>query len=475
MNKSMKKFTAHYLLAPILILLSSGIWSFANATIYHVRKDGNDSSCNGSANASSAYAPNCAFLTIQKGVNVAKAGDTVDVHAGDYSSTSITTAASGTSANSITIEEAPGETATIGAFTIKSGHDYITVQGFQVTNFQGTQGLFKLNGKYSKILNNTFFSNKTQDYYDAVAIVMGINTSNILIDGNIFDGRSTPNKVGPSIYIPINAKGSYQTISNNLFKDMVDVERVMEINGLTNSTISKNEVSNITYNGANGAHVDIFQYWVSSEPTQNVVIENNYFHDLQSQIGDLVDSTSANNIIFRNNIFANMFEGNSAMFGGSPYLKIYNNTFYRVGNGVQPLLFNYAPGANNADIRNNIFYNCGNSNSMGWYGVNGSNAIKDYNYVANGSNAAKSGFSEAHAVNGGDPAFVAAYTNCVANKCDFHIKSTSVVKGKGTAISGVTTDLSGVTRPSTPSIGAYEVGGTVTATLNPPSNLNYIP
>lgn len=154
MNKSMKKFTAHYLLAPILVLLSSGIWSFANATIYHVRKDGNDSSCNGSANTSSAYAPNCAFLTIQKGVNVAKAGDTVDVHAGDYSSTSITTVASGTSANSITIEEAPGETATIGAFTINSGHDYITVQGFQVTNFQGTQGLFKLNGKYSKILNN---------------------------------------------------------------------------------------------------------------------------------------------------------------------------------------------------------------------------------------------------------------------------------------------------------------------------------
>ncbi|MDT8282133.1 MAG: hypothetical protein RQ982_04885, partial [Gammaproteobacteria bacterium] len=459
MNKIMKKFITHYLLIPGSVLLSAGAWSFANASTYHVRTDGNDTSCNGSANVSSASAPNCAFLTVQKGVNTSQAGDTVTVHAGDYTSAGITSVRTGTASGQITIQAASGETVTISAVNINSGHNYITVQGFQVTGFIGTQGLFKLKGSYTKILNNNFYSNKTQDYYDAVAISMGINTSNVLIDGNIFDGRSTPNKVGPSIYVPINAKGSNQTISHNLFKDMVDPERVMEINGLTNSTISNNEVSNITYNGANGAHVDIFQYWVSSEPTQNVIIENNYFHDLQSQIGDLVDSTTANTITFRNNVFANMYEGNSAMFGGSPHMKIYNNTFYRVGNGVQPLLFNYAPGANNADIRNNIFYNCGNSNNMGWYGTNGTNVIKDYNYVANGSNAAKSGFSEAHAVNGGDPAFVAAYTNCVANKCDFHIKSSSVVAGKGTAISGVLTDLSGITRPAAPSIGAYEPGG----------------
>jgi len=475
MNKIMKKFITHYLLIPALVLLSTGAWSFANASTYHVRKDGNDTSCNGSANVSSAFAPNCAFLTVQKGVNIAKAGDAVDVHTGDYSSASINSASSGTDVNRITLEAAPGETVTIGALTINSGHNYNTVKGFQVTGFIGTQGLFKLNGSYTKILNNNFYSNKTQDYYDAVAISMGINTSNVLIDGNIFDGRSTPNKVGPSIYIPINAKGSNQTISHNLFKDMVDPERVMEINGLTNSTISNNEVGNITYNGANGAHVDIFQYFASSEPTQNVIIENNYFHDLQSQIGDLVDSTTAKNITFRNNVFANI---DSVLFGGSPYMSMYNNTFYRVGiNGVDPLLFNYAPGANNADIRNNIFYNCGNSNNMGWYGTSGTNVIKDYNYVANGSNAAKSGFSEAHAVNGGDPAFVAAYTNCVTNKCDFHIKSSSVVAGKGTAISGVLTDLSGITRPAAPSIGAYESGGStvVASTLSAPVNLRVIP
>ncbi|EIC28197.1 MULTISPECIES: chondroitinase-B domain-containing protein [Methylomicrobium] len=475
----MKKHTTttatRYLLIPALAFLSSGAWSYASAATYHVRKDGSDSSCNGSANTASSSAPNCAFSTIQKGVNAAQAGDTVTVHAGDYSAAAISSVRAGTSSAPITIQAASGETATIGAVTVNSGHNYLTVQDFQVTGFQGPAGLFRLNANNTKILNNYFYSNKTQDYYDAIGIYMNINTSGVLIDGNTFDGKSTPNKVGPSIYIPIAAKGSNQKISHNIFKDMVDPERVMDLNGFSNSTISNNEVRNITYNGANGAHVDIFQYWVSGEPTQNVIIENNYFHDLQSQIGDLVDSTTANNITFRNNVFANMWQGNSAMFGGSPYMKIYNNTFYRVGNGVQPLLFNYAPGANNADIRNNIFYNCGNSNSMGWYGTNGSNTIKDYNFVANGSNAAKSGFSEPHAVNGGDPAFVAAYSNCVTNACDFHIKSTSVVKGKGTPISGITTDMSGASRSSAPSIGAYEAGGTVSASLNPPTNLRYLP
>ncbi|MGZ3796192.1 MAG: hypothetical protein ACXVB1_07505 [Pseudobdellovibrionaceae bacterium] len=469
MTQLMSYFGSYFLVHFLMISAAS----FANASTYHVRKDGSDTSCNGSVNASSSFAPNCAFLTIQKGVNIAKAGDRVDVHTGDYTSASITSMTSGTSSNGITLEAAPGETATIGALTINSGHDYITVQGFQVTAFQGTQGLFKLNGNNSKILNNNFYSNKTQDYYDAVAISMDINTSNILIDGNIFDGRSTPNTVGPSIYIPLNAKGSNQTISHNKFMNMVDPERVMEINGLTNSTISHNEVSNVTYNGANGAHVDIFQYFASSEPTQNLIIEDNYFHDLQSQIGDMVDSTTAKNITFRNNVFANI---DSAMFGGSPSMLIYNNTFYRVGiNGVDPLLLIYAPAANNADIRNNIFYDCGNSDNMGWYGTNASNVIKDYNFVANGSNAAKFGFSEAHGVNGGNPAFVAAYTNCVTHACDFHIMPTSVVIGKGTAISGIITDFSGAPRPATPSIGAYEPSSGISTLLNAPQNLRIIP
>ncbi|MGZ3798164.1 MAG: hypothetical protein ACXVB1_17460, partial [Pseudobdellovibrionaceae bacterium] len=73
----------------LLHLLMISAASFANASTYHVRKDGSDTSCNGSVNASSAMAPNCAVLTVQQGLQLAQAGDTVSVHAGDYSSATL--------------------------------------------------------------------------------------------------------------------------------------------------------------------------------------------------------------------------------------------------------------------------------------------------------------------------------------------------------------------------------------------------
>ncbi len=57
----------------------------APATL-HVRPDGNDSICNGSANAAVADAvyPNCAYKTINGALAQAAAGDTLLVHAGTY-------------------------------------------------------------------------------------------------------------------------------------------------------------------------------------------------------------------------------------------------------------------------------------------------------------------------------------------------------------------------------------------------------
>ena len=59
-------------------------------------------------------------------------------------------------------------------------------------------------------------------------------------------------------------------------------------------------------------------------------------------------------------------------------------------------------------------------------------------------------------INGGDPKFVAAYTDCIHNNCDFRLQSDSPLLGKGIKLSGVTTDKTGAARPNPPSIGAYE-------------------
>ena len=57
------------------------------ATTYYVRKDGaNSPTCNGQSNASSASAPNCAWLTIDSASDNSSvnAGDTVRIQAGTY-------------------------------------------------------------------------------------------------------------------------------------------------------------------------------------------------------------------------------------------------------------------------------------------------------------------------------------------------------------------------------------------------------
>lgn len=72
-------------------------------------------------------------------------------------------------------------------------------------------------------------------------------------------------------------------------------------------------------------------------------------------------------------------------------------------------------------------------------------------------------------LNGGNPKFKAAYTDCVSNSCDFSLQSGSPLIGAGTTLAGVTTDKNGVARPNPPSVGAYEyVSGSSDTT--PPAN-----
>ena len=73
-----------------------GMWSYADYAIqfngavagtYHVRSNGSDTGCNGTLNADypgSGTGVNCAFQTIQKGVDTMTAGNTLLVHNGTY-------------------------------------------------------------------------------------------------------------------------------------------------------------------------------------------------------------------------------------------------------------------------------------------------------------------------------------------------------------------------------------------------------
>jgi hypothetical protein len=111
--------------------------------------------------------------------------------------------------------------------------------------------------------------------------------------------------LGPTIYIVLCIQGDSNTMTGNIVRDVGDVERVVDTYGNDN-LFAGNEVSNLLWSGYMGIHPDIFQRF-GTAPSHRWIIENNYFHDLDAQIG--INENSVGNSaawIFRNNIFANI-------------------------------------------------------------------------------------------------------------------------------------------------------------------------
>jgi hypothetical protein len=439
------------------------------ANIFHVNVNGDDSVCNGSVNASRSSPPNCAFRTIQRGINVAQAGDLVEVHAGSYM-TPLTSVRNGEKGKVIEIKANSNETVVIGR--IKVLHSYIKINGFKITGFEKWVRHIDVNGAYVQIENNEFYSSSPTDYGGAVAFAFGESSSYGLLRGNIFDGKSANMyDKSRSIYIPIVLAGSNHTISNNLIRNMTDVERVFEFWG-SNIVISNNEVYNLWQNDSNVSHLDIFQGFGKIQ-SKNILIEKNYFHDIQGQIGNFTaDSPSSTGPWYvRNNIFANI---SSVLFLHMPSWNFHNNTFYKVGKLVgHPIMGAYA-GADNFDVRNNIFFACGGGNSgKGFYTFQ--SGIADNNFTADETFGSVLGFYERNGINGGNPEFVFAKSECVNSTCDFSILSDSAVIDKGTVISSFNTDIEGTIRPQGKAwdIGAYEKSDDVN-TISSPKNLKII-
>ena len=86
----------------------------SGAATFHVRPNGDDTLCNGQANADLAgnTAPDCAFKTIKQATDTAVAGDTINVHAGSYAeqvniTKNLTLTGDGAGATTIQVPAAP--------------------------------------------------------------------------------------------------------------------------------------------------------------------------------------------------------------------------------------------------------------------------------------------------------------------------------------------------------------------------------
>ena len=445
----MKLLKIKLLFSVALVFGFLGLAGGAEAATYYVRTNGSDS-CNGTTDAGGSSG-SCAFRTILKGIQTAQAGDTVTVHSGDYSGETLDSVRSGSSGSMIRIQAASGETVSISR--IDFNHNYNVVSGFRMTGPGGyNSGAVQFNGDYNQAIGNTILgANRGDDGYGCGFGVAGdYNT----ISQNTLDGQN--NGTNTSFTWGFHISGTHNEITYNTIKDTNSIERVFELYGSYNR-IANNEVSNVQWTIGNTSHPDIIQVF-GTGGSDHQTIENNYFHDFTGQLGNLgIDGNDAawNNWVFRNNVFANI---TMELFVYFP-IELYNNTFYRVTTTNTGTVFQtgYRNGA--VKLRNNAFIACGTSVNNGWYSP-GEDA--DYNFVANtATGGTKSGFSEAHGVNGGNPYLTSYADNCATSSCNFHIGANSALINKGVVVSGYTTDKDGNNRSGTWDIGAYEYGGTV--------------
>jgi hypothetical protein len=427
----------------MIFLLFHGV---SEASTFYVRTDGNNSICNGLADASATTAPNCAKTTIQASVDLAYAGDTVIVRSGNYSSFSTTR--SGSAGQLISIRGASGETVNVSK--ISAAHPYNKIEGFRVTGGGGqSDPAIKISAANTWIYRNIIRGNGIACW--------GVATypkwyNDLIIEGNIFEGDNT---AGTTFEVCINIGGNNNRITRNVFRGLNGPERAIEFYGHS-VLIDYNEGYNWNMTlDWNKVHPDIFQI-ASNAGSTGVVIENNYFHDLgPAQIGNIFAEGNFE-WTFRNNIFANVGAGIRAYVNG---LKFYNNLFFNCANAFpsekNAILFGgYYTG--NTDVRNNSFVGCGygDSNNSGFHNGKGG-----YNFVSTITGGAKTGlYTASNDVVGGNLGFFNPNKNCYLNNCNFQITDQSSMVMKGVAISEFSVDYLGAARPSNESwdIGPFQ-------------------
>jgi len=401
-------------------------------------------STNGNNSASGAIgAP---WATLQKGFDIATAGDTIYLNDGLHSGVSYS-ARSGTSNSPIVLTGSAN--ATIGNDACVLRHSYIYIRD---TSFTGECiRLDGTNANYNTISNNLFFNNTGIGIYY-------LNTVGPYVTNGPCFNRIVSNTFSNAVsyhYLAVGA--SYNLIESNLFLRSNGYDAI-RISGLSN-VVRCNVFNGVSPSPENGNHADIIQTFAGSSNTysKGILFEKNFILNCDAQTCNLTadyDTPYVTGWVFRNNVFA-YSRGQANVY--VPGTEWYNNTFYHC-QGPAFILFRISStrgSAHNTRFMNNFMIECGNpptGANYGTYSLAGglTNCVGDYNFYA-GPDGATKNLVETNGINGGYPHFVKAIGY------DYRLLSTSPARGAGTNLSAIfDTDIAGNPRGSSWDIGAYQ-------------------
>jgi hypothetical protein len=460
----------------------------AQSATFYVSKAGSDS------NPGTVTQP---FLTVQKGVNTAQAGDTVLIGQGVYLE-DIVTARNGANGAMITID---GQgIAKVRSFLL--GHAYQKMQNLTIGG--GT------NLALVYMYRNADFCIFTNNVFDAEFNVVNV-MSWMGPDARPFGNAGSDNLVINNTFkhakgsIVLGVFGDRNVFRGNQFLDSDSVDW-LRIYGRSN-LVSGNVFSNCFVSGTIGNHPDFFQvFGTQGFGSLGTVIDGNTVIGMdgaaQLCMMSADDIPEIRDFTFRNNLFIGVSAKGTVACNDVKWL---NNVFYHCstnsftgGSVINFIYFTNAlytnlhvNSAHGARVMNNVFLNCGDSRTnVGWYTFVTSltNVVADYNYVG------KSGFQrvrvdplrraigdpsgwdnwawwEPHGINGGNPLFANILNS------DFRLEEGSPLIGAGFALNELfTTDMRSTTRGAQWDIGPLQFkAGEPVLRPRQPTNLRVSP
>ena len=411
------------------------------AATYYVSVTGNDS------NPGTQAEP---FRTIQKGADVANAGDTVIVTPGTY----------------------------VGAKFSKSGTASSPIR------FTGQPGAI-VNAKGSLNTNNDNLWIRNASYVH----IEGFEVHSSLRSGIAVQGEPDPEVHGIVIqnnYCHNNSRWGIFTgyaegilIENNETSFSAIEHGIYVSNSADNPIIRGNKAH---HNNASGIQINADPILAGDGIISNALIDSNIIYENGAAGGAAINLASVINSVIQNNLLykniaggiAGWDDGEGSNQFGTHHNKFYNNTIVQPSNGR--FAISLLNGSTDNEIKNNILIHLGargsiNVDEESEPGLDSNrNAVVNvfsYNDGATFVNLA-TWQSRGHDLNSFISTTTALFVNPAAD--DYHLKTGSPAIDAGFLLAQVTDDLEGNPRPvgSTHDLGAYEAGSGCVDT-NPPS------